>query len=387
VPEVPSLSQVLALLEDRAHPATAEDWDRVGLVTGDPAQPVARVRFAVDATPDVVADTLAAHADLLVTHHPLLLRGVSSVAETSSRGRTLAALIRSGCALFTMHTNADQALGGVNDALADVCGMAPEGRSPIRALTGPDQVRVVAHVPTEHADRLIDAMAAAGAGTIGDYRSCAFWAEGTGQFRPVGTAQPTIGEVGEVSRVAELRVEMVALAGSVPAVLEAARRAHPYEEPAVSVVPLLPAPLAAGLGRVGVVAPTTLSQLAGQVARALPGSVGVRVAGDPTRPVTRIAVCSGAGDSLLADVAALDVDAYVTSDLRHHPALDFVTDSDTALVDIPHAGGESLWLTAWAQQLVADASARGWSLTADATSLNTDPWTFHIATTPPEDKS
>lgn len=386
MPEAPTLSQVVALLEHRAHPDTAEEWDRVGLVTGDPQQQVTRVLFAVDATPEVVAQAVSAGVDLLVTHHPLLLRGVSSVAQTSSRGRTLAALIRAGCALLTMHTNADQATDGVNDALADACGMVAD-RAPIRPLPGPAQVRVVVHVPGDHVDGLVAAMAAAGAGVIGDYESCAFWVEGTGQFRPTAAASPAIGEPGRLSQVAELRVEMVAPAGSVAAVRQAIDRVHPYEEPAVSVVPLVSEATPAGLGRVGDVAAVDLAGFARRLAGALPApGVGVRVAGDPDRLVRRVAVCSGAGDSLLGDVASLDVDAYVTSDLRHHPALDFIVDSDVALVDIPHASGESLWLSAWAQQLVVDAATRGWRLTAEATTLNTDPWTFHVPT-PAEDHS
>lgn len=380
MPEAPTLSQVVSLLEHRAHPGTAEEWDRVGLVTGDPSQAVRRVLFAVDATPAVVDQAVSTGADLLVTHHPLLLRGVSSIAETSSRGRTLSALVRAGCALLTMHTNADQARDGVNDALADACGMSAK-RAPIRRLPGPDQVRIVVHVPGEHVDALVAAMAGAGAGVIGDYESCAFWVEGTGQFRPMGAASPTIGQRGELSQVAELRVEMVAPAGSVADIRAAITSAHPYEEPAVTIVPILTAPTSVGLGRVGPVSPTTLADLAGQLAERLPSpGVGVRVAGDPDRPVRRVAVCSGAGDSLLAQVAALDVDAYVTSDLRHHPALDFIADSDVSLVDIPHAGGESLWLAAWAEQLVTDAAGQGWSLSAEATDLNTDPWTFHVPT-------
>ena len=126
------MSQVIALLDHRADPSTAEEWDHVGLVTGDPAAPVTSVRFAVDPLPPVIDAAVSAGVDLLVTHHPMLLRGVHSVAESTRKGRSLAQLIRSGCALFTMHTNADQATNGVNDALADVVGLT--SRRPIRPL-------------------------------------------------------------------------------------------------------------------------------------------------------------------------------------------------------------------------------------------------------------
>ena len=148
------------------------------------------VRFAVDATPDVVAEAVADGIDLLVTHHPLLLRGVSSIAETSSRGRSLAQLVRAGCALFTMHTNADQAADGVNDALADALGIDAQERRPIRPLVAPGPVRLVTYVPEVHADALVTALATVGAGRLGDYDSCAYWTDGTGQFRPREGAHP-----------------------------------------------------------------------------------------------------------------------------------------------------------------------------------------------------
>lgn len=383
MPEVPTLTQVLALLEQRAEPSTAEDWDRVGLVAGDPDRPTSRVMFAVDATPAVVADAVAAHVDLLVTHHPLLLRGVSSIAETTSRGRSLAALIRSGCALFTMHTNADQAEGGVTDALADAIGMAVEGRRALRPLTHAAASRVIVFVPPADADALIEALSGAGAGRIGDhYDTCAYWVDGTGQFRPTTGAQPRIGRVGEVTQVDERRVEMVFPPARTDAIVRALRDAHPYEEPAFSIVASPSLPTTTGIGRVGQVAPATLGDFARTVAAALPANAaGVRVAGDPDREVREVAVCGGSGDSLLPDVADLGVDVYITSDLRHHPALDFICDhAGIALIDVPHASGESLWLHDWSHRLVTDAAELGFAIHAQVNPRSTDPWTFHVPT-------
>lgn len=381
VPDVPSLSQVLELLEERADPATVEEWDRVGLVCGDPQRPVASVRFAVDATPTVVDEAIAAQVDLLVTHHPLLLRGVHSIATTSSRGRSLTQLVRGDCALFTMHTNVDQAAGGVSDALADAIGMRTRDRRPIRPLPTESLKRLVVHVPESAAENLVAALAAAGAGQLGSYDSCAYWVDGVGQFRPLPGAEPHIGSVNEVTHVAERRIEMVVPGGRLRDVVTALRAAHPYEEPAFSVVDSVNLPGVAGLGRFGPVEPTTVRELAVRLADSLPANAaGVRVAGNPELPVRSAAVCGGAGDSLLADVAALGVDAYVTSDLRHHPALDFVCDSDVALIDIPHASGESLWLRRWADQLASDAHDYGWTLATTTHPTTTDPWTMHVAT-------
>ena len=378
--EIPTLSQVLALLDQRADPATAEDWDRVGLVVGEPTARVATAMFAVDPCPDVIADAVAAGTDLLVTHHPLLLRGVHSIAATSSRGRSLAALVKADCALITMHTNADQAPGGVNDALADAVGMASE-RIPLRARLESGPVRVVVHVPATHTRSVALALSDAGAGRIGHYDHCAFWVAGTGQFQPMAGADPQVGSVGRLEHVAEDRLEMVVPRSRLGDAVTALRAAHPYEEPAFSVVDSVALLSPTGLGRVGDVPATDLLTFVQQLAANLPpNDSGVRFTGDPGRQVHRVAVCGGAGDSLFEDVATAGVDVFVTSDLRHHPVSDFIADHDVAVVDIPHASGEALWLSAWADQLVADAAAEGLAVSAAANPRNTDPWAGHVAT-------
>ena len=122
--------------------------------------------------------------------------------------------------------------------------------------------------------------------------------------------------------------------------------AHPYEEPAYDVVELgdpgarPPGPAGSGRSsrrRCGA-SPT-------RVAAALPGTAhGVRVAGDPDRVVRRVALCGGAGDFLLDTCAATDADVYVTSDLRHHRAGEFLEHDGPALVDVAHWAAEWTWL-------------------------------------------
>ena len=119
----PTLADVTAALDRRYDPGTAEDWDAVGLVCGDPRAPVRRVLFAVDPVPPVVDEALRIGADLIVTHHPLFLRPVHGVPADDPKGALVHRLIAGGCALFTAHTNADVANPGVSDALAAVLGV------------------------------------------------------------------------------------------------------------------------------------------------------------------------------------------------------------------------------------------------------------------------
>jgi dinuclear metal center YbgI/SA1388 family protein len=263
-----TLADVTGVLEGFYDPSWAESWDAVGLVCGDPSQNVDKVMFAVDPVTAVIDEALEWGADLLITHHPLLLRPVNSVAATTPKGRLIHRLITNGIALYTAHTTADVADPGVSDALARAVG-----------LPGP--------------------------------------------LRPLAPAA------------------------------EDPRR---------------------GLGRIGdLPAPLTLAEFAARVAGGLPATAaGVRLAGDPDRTIRTVAVCGGAGDSLLGTVRAAGVDVYLTADLRHHPASEFQEHPDgPALIDAAHWATEWPWL-ADAARVVAGAL----DLTTRVSTLVTDAWTF-----------
>ncbi len=376
--DLPTLREVVGLVHRRYDPALADDWDRVGLVVGDPDDRVGSVLLAVDPDEQVVQEALDLGVGLLLTHHPLLLRGVHGVPTTTAKGRLVHRLIRGGCALLTVHTNADNARPGVSDAIADALGV--QETQPLEPLPGPAMDKHIVFVPEPETQALIDALAAAGAGRIGDYDRAAFHAPGTGTFRPLAGANPHIGSVGRVESVAESMVQMIAPRERRAAVVSALIAAHPYEEPAYDVIELAAQPSGRGAGRVGTLAaPITLAEFAQRVGRALPPSAhGVRVAGDPERIVQRVAICGGAGDSLLGAATASGADVYVTSDLRHHRAGEHLADGGPALVDIAHWAAESLWLPHAAELLRQDAAAAGLTLDLSVSTVCTDPWTFRV---------
>lgn len=266
------LSEILAAADDLWPSSGAEEWDATGLVSGDPGATVERVLLAVDAVGATIDEALATKAHLLLVHHPLLMRGVTSIAADRYKGNILSRLIRHDCALLAAHTNADVVDGGTSSALAGALGV----------------------VDTE----------------------------------PITPARNGIG----------------------------------------------------GLGRVGSLTHAlSLEEFAARVADALPKTVGgVRVAGDPTASVQRIAICGGAGDSLLNHPSVTTADVYVTSDLRHHPASESREQSlvtgGPALVDVSHWAAESLWLSTAASQL----SALFPSLDVRVSDQRTDPWDFSV---------
>ncbi|MFC7751812.1 Nif3-like dinuclear metal center hexameric protein [Tsukamurella soli] len=364
------LTAVIDVLEEAYPPRLAEDWDSVGLVCGDPAADVTRVLACVDVTADVVDAALASGAELIVAHHPLLLRGVDTVAVSTPKGALIHRLIAGGCALYTAHTNADRARGGVGDALA--AALALEVTGPIEYLGDAEPLDAWnVKVPLADTDAVLAAVFAAGAGRVGEYSECAWRVDGAGQFRPGAGANPAIGTSGRLETVAETRAEFVAPRAAGAAVLAALRAAHPYEEPAFDVVELAAREREWGLGRIGVLpVPVSLPEFAASVAAAL--GVPVRAAGPGDAVVRTVAVCGGAGDSLLGAVRRLPVDAYVTGDLRHHPVDEHLRAGGCPVLDAGHWATEFPWCMVVAELLAPD-------LAVDVFTRPTDPFTVYVS--------
>lgn len=377
---VVTVADVRAAMDAAYPPALAESWDKVGLICGDPQDEVRRIALALDCTDEVADRAIASGAQMLVVHHPLLLRGVNSVAADTPKGRILHKLIRAGVALFAAHTNADSARPGVNDQLATVLGVEPG--APLAPQPAPSLDTWTVKVPADHVDKVAQAMFGAGAGTIGDYDSCAFRINGHGQFRPLSGANPFIGAEGEIEYVEEVRLEMVAPRSVRSAIVKALLAAHPYEEPAFDIVDNQATGLdpqqAVGIGRVGTLdTPMPFKDFVARVAERLPATAwGVRGAGDPERMIRTVAVASGSGDSFLDTVAKMGVDAFVTSDLRHHPVDETLRTADFCVVDTAHWASEFPWC-----YQAADMLAERLGVATEVLEVRTDPWTVAESST------
>ena len=354
-------------------PRLAEKWDAVGLICGDPNAEVKKVAFALECTDEVARQAVKMGADMLIVHHPLLLRGVESVAADTPKGRIVHQLIANGVALFAAHTNADKARPGVNDKLAELVGI--ELGRPVVPAQPPARDKWGVNVPAASAEEVKQALFDAGAGEIGNYRHCAYQSTVAGQFEPTAGADPTEGEIGVLYRGEEIRVEFIAPASRRAAIVDAVRAAHPYEEPAIDVVAMeadSSLETAEGLGRVGdLPEPMTLRDFTQQVADALPETAwGVRAAGDPDMLVRRVAVSSGAGDGFLDAVTKLGIDVYVTSDMRHHPVDEHLRAGGPAVIDTAHWASEFPWT-----EQVSNLIGRAHDVDCEVISARTDPWT------------
>ncbi|MBI5231364.1 MAG: Nif3-like dinuclear metal center hexameric protein, partial [Coriobacteriales bacterium] len=283
-----TIADVVASVHRAFPPEWAESWDRVGLLAGDANREVVGVSCALDASVASVRAAADEGANLLVTHHPAFLEAPAAFAPGRGPSAVVFEALDRGIALLNAHTNLDrapQASGLLPGRLGlDVIGPIERRLQPMALVT--------VYVPTGHEAAVADAMAAVGAGRIGDYERCLFRTGGTGEFTPPASATPFAGVPGQPSSADEVRLEMVAPKGRATAAVEAARAAHPYEEPLITVTEVA---MARSSARMGVLCDagslTTLDALVETASAAF--GVTPRVWGAPSALLTRIATATG----------------------------------------------------------------------------------------------
>jgi dinuclear metal center YbgI/SA1388 family protein len=310
-----------AVVEKIAPLGLAQSWDNVGLLIGDPERTIRNVLLTIDITQAVVEEAKALKTDLILAYHPVIWDGLKRI-RTDDGSRTVHELIRSGIAVFCIHTALDAVGGGVNDGLAEIVGIEdPKPLGDYVEYSPHDAYKLVVFAPVNALAEVCDAVFEAGAGWIGNYRNCGFQTTGTGTFLPLEGANPTIGEQGRLERVREYRFETIVPAAKLQAVVEAMKKAHPYEEPAFDVIKLFDYASRFGLGRIGTLAkPTRLNRIIEQVKRRT-GAKAVGLVGDQKRLVRKAAVCAGTCGEILNLVIAGGADLYLTGELKHHQAL------------------------------------------------------------------
>ena len=346
----------------------AAEWDPSGLQLGDPIAPAEDVGACHEVTEQVVAVALDAALDLLVTYHPLLFRPTNRlVAGRSPIGRAFR-LVAGGVGLAVVHTSFDVAEGGTADALAEAVGLLEVRRfGPVDPI---GRVKIVTFAPAESVEGVAAAMAAAGAGTVGNYSACSYRIDGIGAFDAGEGAEPVVGSKGAVNREPETRIEMIAPASARDHVCAALVAAHPYEEPAFDVYEVRSN--LGFIGRIGMLSDaTTLSELASRLASRLVLS-GVRTSGQPATPVRQVAVVPGSGGSFVGAARAVGADVLVTGDVGHHTVVQAL-DAGLAVIDLGHTSSERPGMAALAatvSRLATDTGARF----HDMTGLDPTPW-------------
>jgi dinuclear metal center YbgI/SA1388 family protein len=343
------VKDVAAAIEQIVPSSLAQDWDNVGLLIGNQQQNVKNILLTIDVTGDVVTEAKRLKTDLIVSYHPVIWDGLKKI-TTVGPSSAVHDLIRSGIAVFSIHTALDSAIGGVNDGLAEMVGI--RDAEPIGDYVGDptgDNYKLVVFIPVGSATKVANAIFAAGAGMLGNYSHCGFGVDGQGTFLPLDGAKPAIGKKGKFEKVPEARFETIVPAAKLGNCVDAMIKAHPYETPAFDCYKLHNRSRF-GLGRIGKLGePARVQRIIERIGRQT-GAKAVGLVGDEKRLVKRAAVCAGSCGKIINTVIGAKADLYVTGELKHHQAL-AAKEAGLTCICLSHTVSERFILKKFAKQL------------------------------------
>ena len=330
-----NIGEIIRHLESRAPLSLQESYDNAGLLTGERNAEVKGVLISLDMTEAVLDEAIALECNLVIAHHPVIFSGLKKLTGSNHVERTVIKAIRNHIALYAIHTNLDNIAGGVNAMIAEQLGLTQT-----RVLQPKRQLlrKLITFAPHTQAGDLRFALFEAGAGEIGHYDHCSFNTEGIGTFRGDASTNPFVGRKGEDHEEPEVRIEVIFPAHLEQQLLKALFRAHPYEEVPYDVIALENAWQEAGSGLIGILPEPMEEMIFLQMLRERMQASGIRFTRPTGRPVSRVAVCGGAGSFLLRDAILAQADAFVTADFKYHQFFD--AEGHLLLADIGHYESE-----------------------------------------------
>lgn len=326
-------NDVFKVLEQWAPKKFAYDWDNVGLQVGSYDSEVKRVLISLDVLNNVVDEAIEKDIDLIIAHHPLLFKPLNQINFSTPKGNIIKKLIKHNISVYASHTNLDIAEGGVNDLLSDALNLQ-EKQSLIPFYTE-QLIKLAVFVPISHVDEVRHALSEAGAGYIGNYSHCTFQTKGEGTFMPREGTNPFTGTQNKLEIVDELKIETIVKQSDLSKVIQAMEKAHPYEEVAYDLYPLMNEGKQYGLGRIGTLnKKVTLEQFCNTVKNAFNCSK-LKVTGDLSKQIQKVAIVGGSGEKFIHQAKQQDADVYITGDMTFHHAQDAM-EMGLAVIDSGH---------------------------------------------------
>ncbi|MGE5474118.1 MAG: Nif3-like dinuclear metal center hexameric protein [Ignavibacteriales bacterium] len=337
---MPSKCQtIIKYMEQMAPSKLTQKWDNTGLLIGDAEQKVKKILVALDVTPDIADEAIAIGADMIVAHHPLIFKPLYNIRRDNPLGKLIYRLIQHNINVYCAHTNLDSAVEGINHTLAKLFQLTD-----IQILQ-PDYIekfkKIAVFVPIEHVDRVREAMTIAGAGFTGNYRDCSFMSRGIGTFKPLEGSNPFKGQIGELEKVEEYKLETIVPESQFNMVVNAMLEAHPYEEVAYDVYNIENKNTEYGFARIGKLEEKTDLVSFAAIAKKILGVKKVRFIGDTNKNIETVVVSSGAYYDIAKIAKMKRADVIITGDLKYHEALEIV-DNGLCAIDAGHFGTENI---------------------------------------------
>jgi dinuclear metal center YbgI/SA1388 family protein len=325
------VKDILRALESVAPFSYQEEYDNSGLLVGSSEAAVKGVLLSLDITDSVIEEAIANKCNLIVSHHPIIFRGIKQLVDSTLIGRLLIKAVQHNISIIAIHTNLDNVPHGVNFALAKALRL-----SNTRILQPKQGLlrKLVTFCPEKSANQVRNALFEAGCGHIGRYDACSYNTEGSGTFRAQEGSNPYVGSIGQIHVEPEIRIETIFPAHLEKAVVKALQKNHPYEEVAYDIFVLQNANPYIGAGLIGELP----LEMGGEefllfVKNQLEIN-GLRYAGATSKTIHRVAICGGSGAFLIQDAIRAGADAYITGDIKYHEFFDH--QHQLVLVDAGH---------------------------------------------------
>ncbi|MCC2599811.1 Nif3-like dinuclear metal center hexameric protein [Sphingobacterium sp. FBM7-1] len=329
------IKELVQYLEQVAPLAYQESYDNSGLLVGNPEDEIQQALIALDCTEEVVDEAIAKGCDIIIAHHPIVFTGLKKLNGKNYVERVIIKAIQHRIALYAIHTNLDNVLPGVSGKIAEKLGLESFAiLRPKRNLLK----KLAVFVPRTHVEFVRTALFDAGAGAIGDYDECSYNTSGYGTFRPLAGANPTIGNLNQQERVEETKIEVIYPERLERAILVSMYAAHPYEEVAHDIFVLENTLHTVGAGAIGNL-PQPMEEA--EFLTYLKDRLNVEVIRHTkllNKPISRVAVCGGAGGFLLNDAKRSGADIFISADYKYHEFFD--AEGEIVIADIGHFESE-----------------------------------------------
>ncbi|MFL0207009.1 Nif3-like dinuclear metal center hexameric protein [Aquirufa sp. 2-AUSEE-184A6] len=334
------IREICQEMEAWAPLAWQESYDNAGLLVGDANATAKGILISLDCTEEVLEEAIKKGCNLIISHHPIVFSGLKRFTGASYVERTVIKAIQNNIALYASHTNLDHAPKGVSYHLASKLGIQGQVMKPMQEALKALQY----YVPASHEEAVREALHAAGAGNIGEYSSCSFTSEGKGRFQPSVDANPYTGIANELSEVNEVKVEMVFPSYLSSEILAALKSAHPYEEVAYFITSLDNSWQDVGAGYIGILEKPLAPEAFLHFVKERLGLDALKHTALPKGPISKVAVCGGAGSFLIKEAIRQKADAYITSDIKYHEFFD--AENQCLLIDVGHYESEVMIIDA-----------------------------------------
>ena len=363
------LHELTSYLESIAPLAYQEEYDNSGLIVGNANQEISQALISLDCTEAIVDEAIATGCQVIISHHPIVFKGLKKFNGKTYVERVVEKAIRHNIALYAIHTNLDNVMGGVNARICQVLGLKNA-----RTLSAKNGLlkKLITYVPLSHAEMVRNALFNAGAGNVGNYSECSFNTEGTGTFKGSKETNPYVGQPGQQHHEAETRIETIYPAHLESKILMALFLNHPYEEVAYDLYTLTNQHQQVGAGMIGELdMPVAESDFLAHVKNRMQAAV-IRHTELTGRPVKKVAVCGGSGGFLLKQAIAAGADVFVTADYKYHEFFD--AEGKIVIADIGHFESEQ-----FTQHLLYEIIREKFSTFAvRLTEINTNPIKYFI---------